>query len=84
MKKSLYKISGFSFFALGTIGIFLPILPTVPLYLLAILLLSRSSKKDIVKLKKLPFVGKKIYYNIKRSLKYLKKWNTQPQSSSTL
>ena len=42
-----------SFFMLGTVGIFLPIMPTVPLYLLAILFLSKASKRDIVRLKKL-------------------------------
>ncbi len=82
MRKNIYRLFGFSLFGLGTLGIFLPLLPTVPLYLLAIILLSRASKRDIVRLKKLPFLGKRIYPYIKRSVKYLRRWNTPPQSSS--
>jgi uncharacterized membrane protein YbaN (DUF454 family) len=69
---------------LGTVGIFLPIMPTVPLYLLAVLLLSRASKRDIVKIKRLPFLGRYIYPYIKKSVKYLKRWNTQQPSLSIL
>ncbi|MFN4319512.1 MAG: DUF454 family protein [Aquificaceae bacterium] len=83
MKRYTFRFLGFSFFLLGTVGIFLPLMPTVPLYLLAIILLSRSSKKDIVKLKKLPFMGKRIYPYIKKSVKYLRRWNTQRQSLYT-
>ncbi|MFN4012473.1 MAG: DUF454 family protein [Aquificaceae bacterium] len=83
MKRHTFRFLGFSFFLLGTVGIFLPLMPTVPLYLLAIILLSRSSKKDIVKLKKLPFMGKRIYPYIKKSVKYLRRWNTQRQSLYT-
>jgi len=81
--KSVYRLSGFFFFGLGTLGIFFPLLPTVPLYLLAIILLSRASKRDIVRLKRIPFIGKRIYPYIKRSIKYLQSWNTRPQSLST-
>ena len=81
--KSVYRLSGFFFLGLGTLGIFLPLLPTVPLYLLAIILLSRASKRDIVRLKRIPFIGKRIYPYIKRSIKYLQSWNTRPQSLST-
>ncbi|MEN3028688.1 MAG: DUF454 family protein [Aquificaceae bacterium] len=84
MKRSLYRFSGFSFFALGTIGIFIPLLPTVPLYLLAVLLLTHSSKRDVVRLKRLPLVGKRVYPYIKRSVKYLKSWSIRPQNSSIL
>ena len=82
MKKQTYRLLGFSFFTLGTIGIFMPIMPTVPLYLLAVIFLARASKKDIVRLKKIPFIGKSIFPYIKRSVKYLRRWNTRPQSSS--
>lgn len=82
MKKKAYRLFGFSLFGLGTLGIFLPILPTVPLYLLSILMLSRASKKDIVRLKRIPFLGKRIYPYVKKSVKYLKQWNTQQQSFS--
>ncbi len=82
MKKQAYRLLGFSFFTLGTIGIFMPIMPTVPLYLLAVIFLARASKKDIVRLKKIPFIGKRIFPYIKRSVKYLRRWNTRPQSSS--
>lgn len=81
MKKQTYRFLGFSFFVLGTIGIFMPIMPTVPLYLLAVIFLARASKKDIVRLKKIPFIGKRIFPYIKRSVKYLRRWNTRPQSS---
>ncbi len=81
--KGVYRLSGFFFLGLGTLGIFLPILPTVPLYLLALILLSRASKRDIVRLKRIPFIGKRIYPYIKRSVKYLRSWNTRPQSLST-
>ncbi|MCS6957504.1 MAG: DUF454 family protein [Aquificaceae bacterium] len=83
MKKNLYRISGFSFLVLGTLGAFLPVIPTVPFYLLAVLLLSRSSKKDIVKIKRLPLIGKRIYPYLKRSVKYLKRWTTRQPSFST-
>ncbi|MEJ5338360.1 MAG: DUF454 family protein [Aquificaceae bacterium] len=82
MKRGVYRLFGFSFFGLGTLGIFLPILPTVPLYLLAIIMLSRASKRDIVRLKKLPFIGERIYPYIRKSVKYLRRWNTRPQSLS--
>ncbi|MCS6998696.1 MAG: YbaN family protein [Aquificaceae bacterium] len=82
MKKSLYRFSGFSFFALGTIGIFLPVLPTVPLYLLSVLLLTHSSKRDVVRLKRLPILGKRVYPYIKKSVKYLRLWSTRRRSFS--
>ncbi|MEZ0362033.1 MAG: DUF454 family protein [Hydrogenobacter sp.] len=83
MKRSIYRLFGFSFLALGTAGIFLPLLPTIPFYLLALLLLARASKRDVVKLKKLPFVGEKIYQYVKKSIRYMKRWNTCMPSSYT-
>jgi len=45
VKKAAYLILGCVSMALGTIGIPLPILPTVPLYLLAAFCFARSSEK---------------------------------------
>ncbi|MFN7065503.1 MAG: DUF454 family protein [Aquificaceae bacterium] len=83
MKRQTFKLLGFSFLGFGTLGIFLPIMPTVPFYLLAIIMLSRHSKKDLVRLKSLPFLGKRIYPYIKKSVKYLRRWSTQRPSLST-
>ncbi len=38
-------IIGLNFLALGTVGVFLPILPTVPLYLMAAFFLANSNEK---------------------------------------
>lgn len=43
--KIIYIVIGILSFGLGTIGIFLPILPTVPLYLLSVICLAKSSNK---------------------------------------
>ena len=45
IKKWLYLVTGVLAGVLGTIGIFLPILPTVPLYLLAAFCFARSSER---------------------------------------
>ena len=42
-RKALFVTSGLICFAAGTVGIFLPILPTVPLYLLAGICLANGS-----------------------------------------
>lgn len=45
MKKSLFIVLGFLSFILGTVGIFLPLLPTVPFYLLTAYLWFNSSER---------------------------------------
>jgi uncharacterized membrane protein YbaN (DUF454 family) len=45
MKRAIYFVLGLLSFALGTIGIWIPGLPTVPLYLLAVFLFERSSTR---------------------------------------
>lgn len=43
MRRSLYLFAGAAAFATGTIGIFLPLLPTVPFYILAAFCFGRSN-----------------------------------------
>ena len=45
MRKSIYAILGIISFILGSIGTIVPLLPTVPFYLLATYCLARSSKR---------------------------------------
>lgn len=45
VKKSVLVIVGCVSLALGTVGVFLPILPTVPFYLLATICFANSSQK---------------------------------------
>ena len=45
MRKSIYAILGIISFILGSIGTIIPLLPTVPFYLLATYCLARSSKR---------------------------------------
>lgn len=45
MKKYVYLLTAGVCFVLGTIGIILPILPTVPFYLLTVYFLARSSTR---------------------------------------
>lgn len=75
--KKLLKLVGMFFLIVGTIGIFLPLLPTVPFYILSVIILAKVSKREIVKLKRTPFAGKAIYNQIKRSLRYAKRWTTR-------
>jgi len=41
--KKLLKLIGIFFLIIGTIGIFLPLLPTVPFYILSVILLAKVS-----------------------------------------
>ncbi|WP_448588387.1 DUF454 family protein [Thermocrinis sp.] len=74
----VYRSLAGLFLILAFFGIFVPLLPTVPFLLLAIFLLFRSSKRDVVKIKRLPIVGRRLYPHVKRWAK----WNTRSQSSS--
>jgi uncharacterized membrane protein YbaN (DUF454 family) len=79
MRKVLYRTLAGIFLLLAFVGVFLPLLPTVPFVLLAVFFLVRSSKRDLVRLKRVPYIGKILYPYIKR----VAKWNTQQPSSST-
>ena len=73
----MYKLFAWFFGFLAFIGLFVPLIPTVPFFLLAIFFMLKSSKRDLVRIKRIPFVGKRIYPYIKRWAK----WNIRPQSS---
>lgn len=45
MKRHLYLLAGFTALALGSIGVILPLLPTVPFVILAAFCFARSSPK---------------------------------------
>jgi uncharacterized membrane protein YbaN (DUF454 family) len=79
MRKFLYRTMAGILLLLAFVGIFLPLLPTVPFVLLAVLFLVKSSKRDLVRLKRVPYIGKILYPYIRR----VAKWNTQQPSSST-
>jgi Uncharacterized protein conserved in bacteria len=79
IKKFLYRTIAGILLLLAFVGVFLPLLPTVPFVLLAVFFLVRSSKRDLVRLKKIPYIGKTLYPYIKR----VAKWNTRQPSSST-
>jgi len=79
MRKFLYRTIAGILLLLALVGVFLPLLPTVPFVLLAVFFLVRSSKRDLVRIKKIPYIGKILYPYIKR----VARWNTQQPSSST-
>ena len=79
MRKFLYRTIAGILLLLALVGVFLPMLPTVPFVLLAVFFLVKSSKKDLVRIKRVPYIGKILYPYIKR----VAKWNTQQPSSST-
>ena len=67
--ESKYKISriilgicGFLMVGLGTLGIFLPILPTVPLYLVAVFCFSKASKRYEKWLRNTKIFKKRVYF----------------------
>ena len=64
MKYILYLFASLSF-GIGFLGIFLPLIPTVPLFLLGIFLLAKVSRKNVVRIKKVPLIGKRIYRILK-------------------
>lgn len=45
VKKMLFRVMGVLCFGLGTVGIFVPLLPTVPLWILAAILFAGSSPR---------------------------------------
>ncbi len=53
------------FIILGILGIFLPLLPSVPFFLLAVLIAVKISKRNIVRIKKIPIIGERIYKTFK-------------------
>jgi len=79
MRKFLYRALAGILLLLAFVGVFLPLLPTVPFVLLAVFFLVKSSKRDLVRVKKIPYIGKVLYPYLKR----VAKWNTQQPSSST-
>jgi predicted membrane protein len=79
MKKFIYRTIAGILLLLAVLGVFLPLLPTVPFVLLAVFFLVKSSKKDLVRIKRVPYIGKILYPYVKR----VAKWNTQQPSSST-
>ena len=58
----LFVISGFIMCGLGTAGIFLPLLPTVPFYLLAVYCFARGSTKYENWLRNTKIFKKKVYF----------------------
>jgi len=79
MRKFIYRAFAGIFLLLAVLGAFLPLLPAVPFVLLAVFFLVKSSKRDLVRLKRVPYIGRILYPYIKR----VAKWNTQQPSSST-
>jgi len=72
MKYLLYFLA-YTSFTVGFLGIFLPLVPTVPLFLLGVYLIAKVSKKNVVKIKKIPIIGNTVYGALKTYKKTKKK-----------
>ncbi|WP_315523957.1 YbaN family protein [Fusobacterium massiliense] len=74
IKKKIYLVLGFISVALGSVGIFLPVLPTVPFLLLAIFCFRKSSEKYKQWILKNKYFGESLsnYYEGKGLTKFVK------------
>lgn len=61
MKRHIYQLLGLLFFGAGTIGIFVPLLPTVPLWILAAIFFASSSSVLQHKIYAHPQFGKTVH-----------------------
>jgi hypothetical protein len=61
VKKLLFRVMGVLCFGLGTIGIFVPLLPTVPLWILAAILFAGSSPRMQQRIYDHPMFGETVY-----------------------
>jgi len=66
MKKAVvYAVVGV-FLGLGVLGFILPGIPALPFFLVAALILSRSSKRDLVRLLRSPVIGPMLRTTLRR------------------
>lgn len=61
MKRHLYQLLGLLFFGVGSVGIFVPLLPTVPLWILAAICFASSSSVLQHKIYAHPQFGKTVH-----------------------
>jgi len=61
----IYAVVGV-FLLLGVIGFIMPGIPALPFFLVAALILSRSSKRDLVRLLKSPVIGPMLRTTLRR------------------